>query len=401
MNNFSSFFFTFSQCFLLAALWLLFSCSFLLLLSPPFGPLPLASVRPQIAQSTWNVNAVWFDFHSRVLYCTIAPTNTELYSTIYGCIYIAVSRSSILDSRYSISRAFSAAVRSVCGWVKVLSFTHELLDAACAARPWIFHESLLEIFRPRLRCRLPLPLLRLCRCLCLCAQRWESNCCGFLRWRWGCVCSPVSDWGWVCGMRSWGSRSWRRFAELKNATSNGSSCVLLYLPLLLRGWLGISSSHHLKGGLRWGLLVCWTRSLRDSSLSCCFASRFDICFCCLSLSPTLSGSLALSAGACGVNFCRQMATLVRCWLVSWLIGNSMCGNSTECYILSGNSALAVNRLRFPRHEPKSVLSDSSTTSSTLLDSFVHGSVECVADSNDSGTGFDSRNGLVKCFYFFI
>lgn len=247
MNNFSCFFCTFSQCFLLAAIWLLFSCCFLLLLSPPFGPLPLASVRPQIAQSTWNVNAVWFGFHSRDLYCTIAPTNTELYSTIYGCIYIAVSRSSILDSRYSISRAFSAAVRSVCGWVKVLSFTHELLDAACAARPWIFHESLLEIFRPRLRCRLPLPLLRLC--LCRCAQRWESNCCGFLRWRWGCVCSPVSDWGWVCGMRSWGSPSWRRFAELKNATSNGSSCVLLYL-LLLRGWLGISSS---QGGAALGV----------------------------------------------------------------------------------------------------------------------------------------------------
>lgn len=67
-----------------------------------FGPLPLASVRPQIAQSTWNVNAVWFDFHSRDLCCTIAPTNTELYSTIYGCIYIAVSRSSILDSRFSL-----------------------------------------------------------------------------------------------------------------------------------------------------------------------------------------------------------------------------------------------------------------------------------------------------------
>lgn len=100
------------------------------------------------------------------------------------------------------------------------------------------------------------------------------------------------------GMQGWGSRSWRRFAELKNATSNGSSCVLLYLLvlLLLRGWLGISSSQ--RGGLAaLGVAGVYSlRSLRAFPL-CPAASRHGLTFVfaaslflphTLSLSPSLS-----------------------------------------------------------------------------------------------------------------
>lgn len=97
------------------------------------------------------------------------------------------------------------------------------------------------------------------------------------------------------GMQGWGSRSWRRFAELKNATSNGSSCVLLYL-LLLRGWLGISSSQ--RGGLAaLGVAGVYSlRSLRAFPL-CPAASRHGLTFvfaASLFLPHALSVSLSLS-----------------------------------------------------------------------------------------------------------
>lgn len=136
------------------------------------------------------------------------------------------------------------------------------------------------------------------------------------------------------GMQSWGSRSWRRFAELKNATSNGSSCVLLYLLLLLllRGWLGISSSQRGGPGSVGG---CWclffTLFTRFFFVLLLRVTVWHLFLLPLSFSHTLSLSLALfplSAQALGDgSFCRQMAALVRCWLVSWLTENMLCVNS--------------------------------------------------------------------------
>lgn len=248
-------------------------------------------------------------------------------------MYIAVSRSSIsiLVTRFlGVSRS---RIRCCCCSLRVWLSQSVVVYSRAAGRclrceAMNFSWILIRDFSPPSSVQIASapPLL----CLYLCAQRWESNCCGFFAWRWGCVCSLVSSWGWIRGCR----------VGVRVAGGVLQSWKMPLLTVLPAYYFicccceGGSASRHLKEGawLRWGLLVFILYALYALPL-CPAASRHGLTFVfaaslflphALPLSRSFS---ALSAGACGDNFCRQMAALIRCWLGSWLTEHILCVNS--------------------------------------------------------------------------